>query len=139
MAAFVLLSFRGLANIDHYGKKKNGYCEPYSPTNRYVVPVSNEMEEHTGRLASGPDCLDFGCGMSKAPVIWKYLGQEIPLDFNAGFTGATQDPETLEITPHVSWFITYTPPELTRQAPQLAEAARQVACDSEKPAKKARP
>ncbi len=136
--------FNGWINIffpyvDRCGWRPNDYCERYSPTNRYVVPVSNEMDEHTGRLAVGPDCLDFGSGMTQAPVIWEYYGQKIPLDLNAGFTGATQDPETLEITPHVSWFITYTPPEPTRRAPKLAkQAARQAARDSQKLAKKAR-
>lgn len=136
--------FNGWINIffPYIKRRENGYCEPYSPTNRYVVPVSNEMEERTGRLARGPDRLDFGSGMSQAPVIWEHYAKKIPLDFNAGFTGATQDPETLEITPHVSWFITYTPPEPARQAPQVPEAAqqapRQALRESEKPAKKAR-
>lgn len=105
--------FNGWFNIffPYIGRTENGFCEPYSPQQRYVVPVSNEMQQHTGQLAGGPDCEDFGSGMSQAPVTWDYLGQDIPLHFNAGFTGATQDPETLEIAPHVSWFITYQPPK----------------------------
>ena len=45
-------------------------------------------------------------GMSSAPVIWKYYGDVIPLQFNAGFIGATQDQKTLQISPAVGWYIT---------------------------------
>jgi hypothetical protein len=53
----------------------------------------------------GPDCEDFPSGRSEAPVVWEYLGTEIDLKFVSGFVGATQDPETLAISPHVGWFI----------------------------------
>ena len=45
--------------------------------------------------------------MSVAPVSWEYYGREVPLDFCAGFVGATQDPATLQIRPAVGWFITH--------------------------------
>jgi hypothetical protein len=79
------------------------------PQQRYVMPMSNDMNNHTGSRAPGPNCEDFGSGMGQAPVIWGYYDEEIPLEFNAGFTGATEDPETLEISPHVGWFITHKP------------------------------
>ena len=105
--------FNGWFNIffPYINRQANRFCEPYSPQQRYVMPVSNDMNNHTGSRAPGPDCEDFGSGMSHAPVTWEYYGEEIPLEFSAGFTGATQDPETLEITPHVGWFITHKLPE----------------------------
>ena len=39
------------------------------------------------------------------------VAEKIPLEFNAGFIGAAQDVETLEITPNVGWYITYKLPE----------------------------
>jgi hypothetical protein len=62
------------------------------------------MEEPDG--VAGPDCEDFGGGMSCAPVEWDYYGASIPLDFNAGFVGAVQDETTLQIRPAIGWFIT---------------------------------
>ena len=44
--------------------------------------------------------------MASAPVKWDYYGKEIPLQFNAGFIGATQDQKTLQISPSVGWYIT---------------------------------
>lgn len=49
--------------------------------------------------------------MSRAPVEWEYYGEKIPLEFNAGFIGAAQDAQTLEITPNVGWYIMYKLPE----------------------------
>merc|ERR1712217_162835 len=54
----------------------------------------------------GPDCLDFGNGMSSAPVEWDFYGNMVYLDFKAGFVGAVQDLRTLQIRPQISWYIT---------------------------------
>lgn len=102
--------FNGWINIffPYINRKPNRYCKPYSPSNGYVLEGLQEkwygMHEPEG--CGGPDCQDFGSGMSSAPVTWEYLNQEIKLDFNAGFIGAVQDPVTWQIRPQISWFIT---------------------------------
>eukprot|EP01052_Picozoa_sp_SAG31_P017614 SAG31_NODE_1213_length_9359_cov_4.298164_9_plen_265_part_00 len=100
-----------------YRPSPNPYCVPYSPDAGYVLEglVYNKRYGRGFRVLmgeefGGPDCEDFGSGMSCAPVEWDYLGQSVPLDFNAGFVGATQDPHTLQIRPAVGWFITHRPP-----------------------------
>ena len=101
--------FNGWFNIffPYIKRSPNRFCEPYSRERTYVLPVGNDVAAHTERVSPGPGCKSFGSGMSQAPVTWGYLGKEIPLEFNAGFTGAVQDPETLEITPQIGWFITH--------------------------------
>jgi hypothetical protein len=54
--------------------------------------------------------------MSQAPVTWTYHSEELALNFNADFIGATQDPKTLAIAPHVGWFITYADKPLCARA-----------------------
>ncbi len=53
---------------------------------------------------AGPDCEDFGSGISSAPVTWLYYGEEHKLEFNAGFIGAIQDAKTLCIRPQIGWY-----------------------------------
>jgi hypothetical protein len=107
--------FNGWFNIffPYINRRENEFCQPYSPDQRYVSTedVGNDANKHTGERARGPDCETFGSGMSQAPVEWEYYGEKIPLEFNAGFIGAAQDVETLEITPNVGWYITYKLPE----------------------------
>ena len=95
----------------YINRRENAFCQPYSPDQRYVMPVGNDVDKHTGERARGPDCETFGSGMSQAPVEWEYYGEKIPLEFNAGFIGAAQDAETLEITPNVGWYITHKLPK----------------------------
>lgn len=45
-------------------------------------------------------------GLSLAPFTWKYHGSELPMNFVAGFVGASQDGETLAIRPEIAWAIT---------------------------------
>eukprot|EP01052_Picozoa_sp_SAG31_P036156 SAG31_NODE_4471_length_3205_cov_2.753059_2_plen_343_part_00 len=121
--------FNGWFNIlfPYIDRRPNRYCVPYSPDAGYVreglVYDKREDDMFGAKLdfsarskngpdgdekwSRGPDCEDFGNGMSCAPVEWDYLGRSVPLDFNAGFVGATQDPNTLEIRPAVGWFITH--------------------------------
>merc|ERR1712093_731072 len=105
--------FNGWINIlfPYVDRKPNRYCVPYDPSNGYVLEGLEEkwygMGECRDGGVCGPDCDDFGSGMSSAPVTWDYLGKEIKLDFNAGFVGAVQDGKTLQIRPQISWFITY--------------------------------
>jgi len=107
--------FNGWFNIlfPYIDRRPNFYCVPYSPDAGYVqegLVYDKRYGMGGGRGVAGPDCEDFGNGMSCAPVEWDYNGRSIPLDFNAGFVGATQDPDTLQIRPAVGWFITHRPP-----------------------------
>merc|ERR1712062_880374 len=74
---------------------KNNYCVPYS------------VEQHNRRGARGGDVNQYPSGLSKAPVIWNYLGKELELQFIAGFIGYQQDPKTLEICPNLGWCIVH--------------------------------
>jgi hypothetical protein len=103
--------FNGWFNIffPYVDRRCNRYCQPYSSDAGYVLEglvwdKRYGMREPQG--CGGPDCLDFGNGMSSAPVEWNFNGHIVYLDFQAGFVGAVQDLETLQIRPQISWFIT---------------------------------
>jgi hypothetical protein len=103
--------FNGWMNtlFPYINRKPNMYCTPYSSSQGYVTEGRHEkfysMMERAPAGVQGPDCQDFPSGVSEAPVLWDYLGEEIKLKFVSGFVGATQDPETLTISPHVGWFV----------------------------------
>merc|ERR1712146_574446 len=110
--------FNGWINIffSYIDRRPNRYCEPYSSEAGYVMEglVYDKfygMPHHTPHDVGGPDCEDFPSGMSAAPVSWEYLNETLPLNFNAGFVGATQDPVTLQIRPAIGWYITRAEPE----------------------------
>jgi hypothetical protein len=102
--------FNGWFNIlfPYINRSRNRYCVAYSEDAGYVQEARDAgrygMRAPAG--VQGPDCEDFGSGLSSAPVEWDYNGQDIKLDFNSGFIGAVQCPETLQIRPQVGWYIT---------------------------------
>jgi hypothetical protein len=103
--------FNGWVNIffPYINKRWNPFCKPYSADAGYVREGLVWNKTYGFRVPEdvrGPDCEDFGTGMSSAPVLWDYFGTEHKLDFNAGFIGAVQDPTTLQVRPQVGWFIT---------------------------------
>jgi hypothetical protein len=109
--------FSGWFNIffPYIGRSANHFCRPYTPELGQMVQRVHVTHGGFGLHGGfgfddspqGPDCQAFGSGMSQAPVTWTYHSEELALNFNADFIGATQDPKTLAIAPHVGWFITY--------------------------------
>jgi hypothetical protein len=62
-----------------------------------TITIKNENIKHIGS-----DMLP--SGLSQAPFIWEYWGQEIPMKFIGGFVGAHQK-EDLTICPNVGWAV----------------------------------
>jgi len=107
--------FNGWVNVlfPYIDRRPNSYCVPYSAEAGYVkegLVYDKRYGRGGSRGVGGPDCEDFPSGMSAAPVSWEYFGEKLPLEFNAGFVGATQDPTTMQIRPAVGWFITHAAP-----------------------------
>merc|ERR1712217_432760 len=98
-------------------RRPNRYCQPYRSNAGYVLEGLAWDKRYGMRRepegCGGPDCLDFGNGMSTAPVEWNFNGAMVYLDFQAGFVGAVQDLETLQIRPQIAWFITRAMKSLT--------------------------
>ncbi len=44
-------------------------------------------------------------GLSRAPVLWQYLTEEIPLQFVSGFAGFTQDATSFAVRPRIGWAV----------------------------------
>ncbi len=109
--------FNGWFNIlfPFIEKRPNAYCVPYSSGAGYVKEGlvwdktynEDDFQHPTPKGVAGPDCEDFGSGISSAPVAWLYCGKEHQLNFNAGFIGAVQDATTLCIRPQIGWYITF--------------------------------
>jgi hypothetical protein len=108
--------FNGWFNIlfPYIDKRPNACCVPYSSGAGYVKEGlvwdktynDADFDHPIPAGVAGPDCEDFGSGISSAPVTWSYYGEEHKLDFNAGFIGAIQDATTLCIRPQIGWYIT---------------------------------
>ena len=64
-------------------------------------PCFDWQEERWGGL--GNDCLPLG--LCQTPFIWEYLGTNIPMEFIAGFVGATQRDNDLALRPKIGWAI----------------------------------
>lgn len=52
---------------------------------------------------SGPNPDTFPLGLSKVPFKWEYYSQTLNMELIAGFVGATQDEESLEVRPVLGW------------------------------------
>ena len=53
----------------------------------------------------GVTTYNFPSGLSKVPFVWDYFGTKIPMEFLAGFVGATQDSETGALRPEIGWAV----------------------------------
>lgn len=48
---------------------------------------------------------DLPTGLSTVPFVWEYLGTNYNMDFVAGFTSFTQDPDTYAVRPKIGWAV----------------------------------
>ena len=48
---------------------------------------------------------DLPTGLSTVPFVWNYLGTTYNMDFVAGFTSFTQDPDTYAVRPKIGWAV----------------------------------
>merc|ERR1719295_2483702 len=88
-------------------KRKNIWCVPYSMDRAYVhqgLVLKREIG-HYGE--AGGKVQRYPTGVAQAPVVWKYHGKKLDLEFIAGFMGYQQDPKTLEICPNLGWCIAH--------------------------------
>ena len=75
---------------------RNRFCFPYSMNREYPTGRDTVTQTH-----------EYPTGLAQAPVKWNYLGQDLNLQFIAGFMGYQQDPQTLEICPNLAWCIAH--------------------------------
>jgi hypothetical protein len=43
--------------------------------------------------------------LCKTPFVWKYHGETYKMEFLAGFTGFTQESESLHVRPKIGWAV----------------------------------
>ena len=59
----------------------------------------------TDSMGGGPRLGDFPVGVAMAPLVWTYLGEEMPMELFGGFGGVSQDPESLALRPAIGWAV----------------------------------
>ena len=86
-----------------WSKEWNEFCVPYAMDLDYVSSGDNN-DYGKGVI---PD--NYPTGIASAPVTWirQDIGKKFKMKFLAGFVGHTQDEESMEICPNVSWCIAY--------------------------------
>lgn len=65
-----------------------------------TAPLSTWMKHESGNLHTS-----FTMGLSVAPFVKRYLGQEADMELVAGFVGISQEPKTLALRPAMGWFV----------------------------------
>ena len=91
-------------------KWENEHCVPYSMQEDYVqqaLVLNRQIGHGYSRGKAGGKVNKYPTGLAQAPVTWKYHGNNLKLQFIAGFMGYTQDPKTLEICPNLGWCIAH--------------------------------
>ena len=83
---------------------------PYLNQGNDISPNRNLRHWSLSALGDlkGPDPDEIPIQMSSAPVLWKYLDEELPLHFHAGFRGVSQDVENGGVLrPVLGWYVSY--------------------------------
>ena len=96
--------------------ERNPFCSAYSPEAGYAKEDASKENFYAGHFGGGtpapdgvkgPSREDIPTGVLNAPVSWEYLGQQLPLEFRAGFVGAEQRPDGT-IAPAIGWYIQHS-------------------------------
>jgi len=91
---------------------RNNFCVAYSPEAGYANEDPSKQNFYAGHFGGtpepdgvrGPDIDAIPTGVLRAPVSWNYFGQQLSLEFHAGFVGAEQRPDGT-IAPAIGWYI----------------------------------
>ena len=51
------------------------------------------------------DLESFTSGISKASLLWNYYGEQIEMEFLAGFVGTAQNTQTMQLRPEIGWCV----------------------------------
>lgn len=105
--------WRDLYKIDGHsgGPDITGWITAFFP---YVCDGRERLPSHenpglsggsfrTGQARFNAD--EFPNGLSAAPFTWLYLGAKFQMEFLGGFSGVTQDADSLRLTPEIGWAV----------------------------------
>ena len=70
--------------------------------NHYLKNWAGGSSESFG---AGPTSTELPGGLSRVPMRWIYLGEELDMELLGGFIGVDQDPETFELSPQLGWAV----------------------------------
>lgn len=89
----------------------------------YLIPYVQDKDRESGHVTytqnpfitepaddfSGLSTNHFSSGLSIAPFVWNYLGNEHDYEFIGGFVGVTQDAQSLAVRPKIGWAVRPVP------------------------------
>lgn len=82
------------------------YLVGYSGNGKnYVRNKFSSLVVRDGNVWVGPTSSDFPPSMTRVPFLWKYLGDEIKMEFAGGFVGTSQDANTRAVRPSLGWAV----------------------------------
>jgi hypothetical protein len=64
-----------------------------------------ERRPKDGGPSRGPGIDRFPSGLARAPLLWRYYGQEYDMRLFGGFIGVAQDSQTLCLRPEIGWAV----------------------------------
>lgn len=81
--------------------------QPRTRNPALLKPVAERQALFSGQGGSfdGATSGDFPSGLCTTPFIWSYLGQEVPMRFEAGLIGIQQHATTLALRPTIGWCV----------------------------------
>ena len=68
-------------------------------------PIPEAQRIYESHFGSGITTDHLPSSLTKVPFVWKYRGEEFPMELLAGFVGFTQDAETLRLRPKIGWAV----------------------------------
>jgi len=88
------------------GAYVTGWIQAFFPNNPHCYDWEQGLNFES---YSGSEYGKFSSGISSAPFIWHYLGEDYNMEFLAGFIGVIQEESFLE--PYIGWAIKYATQE----------------------------
>lgn len=94
----------------HCAECKFDLCDYCAHRRRHVrtwIPNPSALV-HWSKVANDPNPVDIHKipdGISRAPFVWNYLGQNISMTFESGFVSAAELHESSVLRPHVTWCV----------------------------------
>ena len=86
------------------------YLQPEGESGVAATPVRNGwVSRRAAKVDSpfghGPKPEEFPLGLSKAPLLWKFLRDTYSMEFLGGFVGVSQDPVNRSLRPAIGWAV----------------------------------
>eukprot|EP01123_Difflugia_compressa_P000194 TRINITY_DN102_c0_g1_i2.p1 TRINITY_DN102_c0_g1~~TRINITY_DN102_c0_g1_i2.p1 ORF type:complete len:438 (-),score=70.35 TRINITY_DN102_c0_g1_i2:315-1550(-) len=103
--------WQGMVKKIRHGYGSGSYSTVSGWITLFYLSLSNHHKSWQKMISSdGPEPSEFPPVVSSAPVVWDYLGTNIPIHFHAGYYAIKQDEKTLALQSCIGWAVSHDPP-----------------------------